>query len=170
MKNALLLNWADYAIIAVLALSVLISLIRGFVREALSLVSWVAAFWVAFTFYNILAQMLEKQIHSSGMRIAVAFGVLFLVTLILGALINYLIGQLVDKTGLSGTDRLLGVIFGFGRGVLLVTVLLLLGQLTPMPDEPWWKSSLLIAEFHPAELWLKGYLPQSMLEHLELSY
>lgn len=170
MKEIILLNWADYSILAVLGLSILISLVRGFVREALSLISWVAAFWVAFTFYGILADILEKEIHSNGMRMAVAFGALFLVTLILGALINYLIGQLVDKTGLSGTDRMLGVLFGLGRGVLLVTVLLLLARLTPMPTEPWWKSSVMIAQFKPAELWLKGYLPQSMTEHLELSY
>lgn len=170
MKEVFSLNWADYTILAVLGLSILISLMRGFVREALSLITWVAAFWVAFTFYGILAEMLQNSIHSDGMRMAVAFGGLFLVTLILGALINYLIGQLVDKTGLSGTDRMLGVLFGFGRGVLLVTVLLLLARLTPMPEEPWWKTSVVISHFKPAEMWLKGYLPSAMTEHLELSY
>jgi len=164
--NVMMFTWADYAIIAILGLSILISLIRGFVREALSLVTWVAAFWVAFTFYGILADLLTQQIHSPTTRMAVAFAGLFIATLILGALINYLIGQLVDKTGLSGTDRMLGLIFGFARGALLITVLLMLARLTPMPEEPWWQKSMLIPKFSPMEAWLKDYLPQSMSEQL----
>lgn len=165
-----MMNWADYVIIGIIALSALISLIRGFVREALSLVTWVVALWVAFTFHGILANLLVSHIHSDMVRTAVAFGSLFLASLILGGLINYLIGQLVDKTGLSGTDRVLGVAFGFARGVLLVSILLMLVKLTPMPNEAWWKSSLLTPQFSPVEGWLSGYLPQSFSEHVDVSY
>lgn len=164
------LNWADYTILAILILSVLISLVRGFVREALSLVSWVAALWVAFTFYGILSEELAADIHSPTVRLAVSFGGLFIITLFIGALINYLIGQLIDKTGLTGTDRMLGLIFGGARGVLLVTVLLMLARLSPMPEEPWWKASTLISHFKPSEEWLKSYLPDSMTQRMELTY
>lgn len=161
------LNWADYTILVVLAFSVIISLIRGFVREAMSLITWVAAFWIAFTFYGILSSMLEGDIHSANLRMIVAFGGLFLATLIIGGLINYLIGHLVDRTGLSGTDRVLGLGFGFARGVLLVTVMLMLAELTPMPNDVWWRTSVLIPQFQPIEKWLRGYMPQTVNDHMQ---
>lgn len=163
-------NWADIIIVGIVGLSVVISLVRGFVREALSLVTWVAAFWIAFTFADVLASLLINTIHTASLRTMVSFGALFLATLLLGALINYLIAQLVDSTGLSGTDRLLGVIFGLARGVLLVTVLIMMSRLTPLPDQAWWKTSLLIPQFHAIEIWLHSLLPQSVTQHLIMSY
>lgn len=163
-----MMNWVDYAIIAIIGFSIAISLVRGFVREALSLVTWAAAFWIAFTFSAALSTLLVNLIHTASLRTVTAFGVLFLITLLLGALINYLIGQLVDKTGLSGTDRLLGVIFGFARGVLLVTVLIMLVKLM-LPQEPWWKDSQLVPQFLPIETWLHNLLPQSVGQHLILT-
>lgn len=163
------LNWADYTIIGLISFSTLISLARGFVREAISLVTWAAAFWIAFTFYDTLSQILETRIHSSSIRMAVAFGGLFLVTLIIGALVNFLIGKLVDRTGMSGTDRLLGLVFGMGRGVLLVAVLLLLARLSPMPGEAWWQQSVMIPYYQPVEIWMSNYLPQSVSEQINFS-
>lgn len=167
MQAITMLNWADYTILVVLAFSVIISIIRGFVREAMSLITWVAAFWIAFTFYSILASMLEGDIHSNNLRMIVAFGGLFLATLIIGGLINYLIGHLVDRTGLSGTDRVLGLGFGFARGVLLITVMLMLAELTPMPNDVWWKTSVLIPQFQPVEKWLRGYMPQTVNDRMQ---
>jgi membrane protein required for colicin V production len=164
------LNWADYTIVGIVLISVLVSLMRGFVREALSLVTWIAAFWIAFTFYGTLDAMLTKDVHSQTVRTAIAFGSLFLITLILGALVNYLIGQLVDRTGLSGTDRVLGMLFGFARGMLLVAILLLLARLTPMPSELWWKQSVLVPQFYPIETWLHDFLPQSVADKFVPSY
>jgi membrane protein required for colicin V production len=163
-------TWADYIIIAIIGLSLLISLVRGFVREALSLVIWVAAFWISFNFYTILAGLLESLIHTPSLRMITAFGSLFLATLLLGALVSYLIAQLIDKTGLSGTDRVLGIVFGGARGVLLVAVLIMLAQLTPLPQDPWWKGSLLIPHFQPIEQWLHGLLPPTVTQHLTVSY
>lgn len=160
--KVMMLNWADYTIIAILVLSVFVSLVRGFVREVLSLITWIAAFWVAFTFYTELSGLLVNDVHSNSLRTIIACATLFIATLLLGALINYLIGQLVDKTGLSGTDRVMGIVFGFARGVLLVTVLLMLATLTPMPDDVWWKESVLIPQFKPIVAMLHGYMPQSI--------
>ena len=100
--------WIDYAIIAVIAFSSLVSLIRGFVREALSLVTWGCAFFVASHYYTYLSVWFtgfEDELVRNGIAIAV----LFIATLIVGAIVNFVIGQLVEKTGLSGTDRVLGV-------------------------------------------------------------
>lgn len=163
-----MLNWADYTIIGIIGLSTVISLARGFVREGLSLVIWISAFWVSFHFYHEVSQLLTNFIHSPTLRIVTSFVALFVLTLLLGAMISYLITQAIDVTGLSGMDRMLGVIFGGGRGVLVVAVLIMLARLTPMPDEIWWKKSLLIPYFFPLEAWLHQLLPPSVLEHLRL--
>lgn len=160
--------WIDYVILGVIGLSTIISLVRGFVREALSLVVWVFAFWVAWTFFRELADHLGVFSVPS-VRLGVAFAILFIATLIVGALVNYLIGQLVDKTGLSGTDRLIGMLFGAARGALLIAVLVLLAGLTPFPEDPWWQESRLLGHFQELATWLKGLLPEDIGERFRFA-
>lgn len=162
-------NWIDYSIIAIIALSVLISVMRGFVREVISLVIWVAAIIVSFIFYQYIAGLLVNVIHSNSVRLVISFVGLFLATLILGMLINYLIGQLVSNTGLSGTDRVLGVIFGIARGILVVVLLMMLAGLTPFSREEAWQDSVLIPQFEPIENWVKSLLPDAVNDRLELN-
>lgn len=92
--------WIDFAILAIIGLSALISLIRGFVKEALSLLTWFAAFFVASNFYGDLA-IFFTSISDSLIRNGAAILALFIATLILGSIVNYIIATLVDKTGLS---------------------------------------------------------------------
>lgn len=155
--------WADYIILGIIGLSAVISLVRGFVREALSLAVWVLAFWVAWTFFRELAEQIDWFTLPS-VRLGVSFAILFIATLMLGALVNFLMGQLVDKTGLSGTDRLIGIFFGAARGALLIAVLVLLAGLTPFPNDPWWHESQLIGYFQELALWLKELLPPDIGE------
>jgi membrane protein required for colicin V production len=160
--------WVDYVIIGIIALSALISLVRGFMREALSLAVWVAAFWVAWTFFRELADHLT-WLSLPSVRLGAALAMLFIATLIVGGMVNFLVGQLVDKTGLSGTDRLIGMLFGAARGVLLVTLLILLAGLTPLPEDPWWKSSQLIGYFQELAVWLKTLLPADLSERFRFA-
>lgn len=148
------MNWADWAIIAIVALSALISLVRGFVREALSLAVWLAALIVAVNFHRALATQFTNLIDTPSLQIIAAWITLFVATLIAGMLITYLIGQLVKATGLSGTDRLIGMLFGVARGLILVLVILvLLPKAVPVDEDPWWRQSSLIPEFLRFERW-----------------
>jgi membrane protein required for colicin V production len=151
--------WVDYVIVGIVGLSAVISLVRGFVREAISLVTWIAAFWIALLFFRDLAVHLEPWIELQSLRLGAAFAILLLLSLLLGGVLGFLMGQLVDKTGLSGTDRMIGVFFGLARGAVLVAILVLLAGLTPFPDDPWWQSSQLIPHFQKLAVWLQSLLP-----------
>lgn len=106
--------WIDYVIIGIIGFSALVSLIRGFVREALSLVTWGCAFFVASHFYTYLAVYFTR-FEDEIVRNGIAIGILFIATLIVGAIVNYVISSLVERTGLSGTDRVLGSVLGTAR-------------------------------------------------------
>lgn len=152
------LGWIDWAIIAIIAISALISLARGFVKEALSLLTWVVAGLVAWLFGGALAGHLSSFIETPSIRVIVACSVLFILTLLLGGLINYLIGQLVRVTGLSGTDRFLGMIFGAARGALLIVVAVGLLSLAPVEGDVWWRQSELIPHFLLVADWSKNMI------------
>lgn len=143
-----MLNIIDFIIIGIIALSLIISLFRGFVKEVMSLVSWVAAFFVASQFYPYLASYFT-QIESIYIRNGVAIVILLIATLIVGSIINYIISQIVDKTGLSGTDRVLGACFGLLRGVLIIAAIIFLAKtFTSVNQTEIWKNSQLIPHFN----------------------
>lgn len=158
------LNWFDYATIVVILFSTLISLVRGFVKELISLVTWVVGFWLAFRFSGFLAKVLTDYISSQPIRVIVSFVAIFIVILIFGAIANFLISLILVKTGLSGTDRIIGMIFGFARGVLLIGVIILLLATTAFIKETWWQKSILIPHFQVIVDWLHGVLPQKFQE------
>ncbi len=151
------MNWADWAIIAIFALSCVIGLIRGFVREALSLVIWICAALVAKLFGEQLSLYLIGHIETPSLRLMTAYAILFVSTLLLGAMLSYVISTLIRVTGLSGTDRLLGMIFGAIRAFIIVmAVLILLPGFLPVIEDSWWKESQLIPYFLRCEDWSKA--------------
>ena len=161
------MTWAGYVILGVIGLSVLVGAIRGFIKEVFSLLVWAAAFIVAWKFSGDLAGLMEEVINLPSARTAMAFTGLFVLVLLVGGLINYLLGKLVESTGLSGTDRLLGGIFGAARGLVLVVAALLVAGFTPIPADPWWKESPTIERMMPLVDWSASYLPDNVSEHLD---
>jgi len=153
----------DVIILFVIFLSALFSLLRGFVKEAISLTTWIAAIWIATTFSAKLAVMLPEGIESEAVRLSVAFGLFFIVTLMLGALVNVVVANFVKKTGLSGADRVFGIFFGFLRGLLIIVVFVVVGSFTPLPEQEWWQSSNLLERFEKLSYMLKPYFPESSL-------
>ncbi len=157
------MSWIDIVILAIILLSSLISLVRGFVKESISLATWLLAGFIALSYHQVLAEMLAPYIESPTIGLVVAFGILFLATLIVGAIINFMISQLVNKTGLSGTDKTLGVIFGAARGVLIIAMVVLFADLTPIPSEPWWQESMMIEHFSGIANWIRSLLPEDIV-------
>ncbi len=161
------MTWVDYAIIGVIALSVLIGLVRGLVREALSLVAWIIAIWVAFSFAHHLADALMEKITSPPLRLAAAFIALFLITLILAGVANFFIAKLVSKAGIGGADHALGGVFGGARGAVIVALLVLLGGATPVIKDTGWQESMLIGHFQNLSVWLRNWLPEDIAQKLQ---
>ncbi len=160
------MTWADYAILAILGTSALLSLFRGFVREAFALAGWVAAFWLAMTFGEDVARALAPYVDVPSMRIGAGYALVFIAALVVTALVSLLVGMLVDSTGLSATDRMLGVVFGVARGAAIVGLLVLLAGFTAMPRDRWWRDAVLIPHFESLAVTVRGMLPPEIAEHL----
>lgn len=158
--------WIDYAIIALIVISLFIGLLRGLIKEAFSLVIWILAIWIGLTFSREFSVFLESMISYPSARIASAFAILFVITLILGGLISFLLNELVKKTGLTGTDRFLGMIFGIGRGLVVVAIIIMLAGLTPLPEDSWWKESVLIPPFQTLAVWLRDHIPSGLASYV----
>lgn len=154
------LTWVDYSIVLILCFSIIVSLVRGFVREALSLSTWIIAIWLGIKFSSQMGSYFTGMVGSEQIRVLMGFGIVFILSLIGGGLVSYLVSQLVHKTGLSGTDRVLGMIFGLGRGVLLVSLVVIVLSYTSIAQEPWYTSSVMITRLEPMTQWLKTFMPE----------
>jgi membrane protein required for colicin V production len=161
------LSWPDYAILGTIAISILVGALRGFMKEVFSLMVWAAAFIIAYQYGGDIAALMDDHISLPSARTAMGFTGLFIVVLLIGGLLNYLIGRLVESTGLSGTDRLLGGVFGAARGLALVVAVLLVAGFTPIPADPWWKDSQMVQRLMPFVEWSSGFLPENVSEHLD---
>jgi len=148
----------DLVIIVAILFSVLIGIIRGFIKEFVSLVTWVIAAVLAMMFSNTLAQFITFT-KVPFIKTLIAFLGIFISCLFVGAVLNFIIGTFVRRTPFSIPDRILGSAFGLFRGVAVVTILVLLATLTPIPEKHWWQESYLIARIEVLSLWVKAQLP-----------
>jgi membrane protein required for colicin V production len=161
------MNWADYLIVILIAVSALIGLWRGLLREVISLATWAAAIAIAFLFAEDGGAHLAPYIELPSLRVAVAFCGLFLATLLIGGLVGILASRLVHYTGLTGTDRVLGMVFGLARGAAIIALLVLAAGLTPLPKDPWWQQALLLRHFQETALWLREFMPPDLAQQFQ---
>ncbi|MFY9180267.1 MAG: CvpA family protein [Venatoribacter sp.] len=149
----------DLIILGVLAVSTLISLWRGFIREALSLVIWVAAFLVARMFSGNLAILLGGLVETNSLRWLLSFAILFLGTVVVGTMLNFLISKFIHATGLAGLDRTLGMVFGFVRGLVILVAVVYGLKFTVAVQDDWWQQSIFIPFLSTLADWAQKTLP-----------
>lgn len=152
-------DWVDLAIIGVIALSVITGLIRGFVKELVALCVWVIAIWVAYHYSQSIDPWLQKYIQDKTIRMIAAFILLLIATLIAGGIVNSLLSFVLKRSGLSGTDRMLGMVFGFVRGVFIVALILAVIKMTALPFKEYASQSQLYSRFDPVVDWICGFMP-----------
>ncbi|MFZ2235029.1 MAG: CvpA family protein [Dokdonella sp.] len=160
------MNYADIAILFVLGLSVIVGLLRGFVSEVWALACWIFAGWVAWYCGPFVETWLPQDFASPGLRLVMAYIGCFILVVIAGSLVGYLLRRLVSGSGLSGTDRLLGLVFGVVRGVAVIVLLVLMLGFTPFHRDAWWQESRLLPIFESAATSAKAYLPAELSNYL----
>ncbi len=156
----------DYLVLAIIGLSIVLSLMRGFVREVLAIIGWLAAFFVAKTYSQALLPMMPVGILTESLRMLAAFLVLFLATLLLVGLLSMLISKLIKVAGLSVIDRLLGAFFGLARGCFLVCLMVFLAGFTSFPHDQFWRDARLSGPLEVAVTAMLPWLPADMAKQV----
>ncbi|MDO8961190.1 MAG: CvpA family protein [Methylophilus sp.] len=156
----------DYTVLVIVGISVLISLMRGAVREVLSLLGWVIAFYVARTYSSLVVPLLPYDIPSEKLKMLAAFVILFLAVLLVTSLIAIALATLLKDIGLGWLNRLLGGLFGLMRGLLVVVVLMLLAGMTQLPKDERWTNAMFSAPLEALVRTVLIWLPKSISQHV----
>ena len=156
----------DYLILLIVLLSTVIGAYRGFFPEVLSLLSWVVGIWIAWKFAYVLEPTLSDKIPSPVLALWIARFVLFAGALIVGGLVTELVSLTIAKTGLTGANRGLGLVFGLARGLVVVGVLTVFAQILEVPREAWWRDGKLVPFAERVAGAIEGLLPNSLLQRL----
>lgn len=157
----------DYLVLFVLLCSIVISTMRGLLREVLSLLSWIAAFFVANAYGADLAALLPAAIPGSTLRLIVGFVALFIGTRLLVGLLILAVDAVVNASGLKVVDRGLGGLFGLGRGIVIVLAVALLCGMTSIPQQPFWKEALLSPLVEITARTVQPFLPGDIVQHVK---
>jgi len=156
----------DYSVLFVIGLSIVISMMRGLVKEILSIAGWLVAIYVAKTYAYQVLPLLPDAIPSDALRIMAAFLILFLATLLLASLISITLSTVFSKLGLGWLNRFLGAFFGLARGVLIVGVIVFLAGLTNLPKDARWQNAMFSAPIEALVISVMPYLPSYISKHV----
>ncbi len=157
----------DYVVLTIIGLSIVLSVMRGLLREVLAILGWVAAFYVAKTYTNQILPMMPADIPTESLRILAAFLVLFLATLLVASLLAIALSAIFKKIGLGWLNRLLGAVFGLARGLLIVCVLVFLAGLTNIPKDARWRNAMFNAPIEALVISMLPWLPISIAKHVK---
>ena len=156
----------DYAVIGVIAFSIVLGWWRGFVYELLSLLGWIAAYFVARLFAADLTEYVPDLFSSITAKTTVAYACLFMATLLVSGVVAWLLSKLVRFAGLGLMDGVVGGVFGLIRGMLLVLILVLLAGLTSLPKKPFWREAWSSKPLQSVALFTKDFLPENVAKKL----
>lgn len=157
----------DYIVFTIIGLSIVVSMMRGAIKEILAIFGWIAAFYLAKTYSPLLAPLLPQGIPTEALKMLAAFLILLIAVLFVSSLLSIAVSSLVSKVRLGWLNRFLGVTFGFMKGLLIVCVLVLLAGLTSLPKEKMWTDAMLSS---PLEMLVKTalpWLPDSVTKHVK---
>ena len=157
----------DYIVLLIMVCSVIISLMRGLVKEILSLTSWVIAFVVANAYSDALAQLLPSVVPGQIVRLIVAFVALFIAVRLLMALVSLAVDAVIKASGLSLADRGLGGLFGFARGCLFVIAAVMVCGMTSLSQQAFWKNAMFSPLAEAAAQTVMPWLPPSISSHVQ---
>ena len=154
-------------VLAIIGISIVVSMMRGAIKEMLAIFGWVAAFYVAKTYSPLLSPLLPQDIPTEALKTLAAFLILLIAVLFINSLLSIAISSVVSKIGLGWLNRFLGVVLGFAKGLLIVCVLVFLAGLTSLPKEKLWTDAMLSS---PLEMLVKSalpWLPNSVTKHVK---
>jgi membrane protein required for colicin V production len=158
----------DYLVLAVIGASLFLGIWRGLVSELLALVAWVAAFFAARAFATeIGAALFSKMLADPSMRYVAGFAAVFVATLVIISLLRLALRGMLSAAGLGMVDRGLGAVFGAARGLAIVLALVVVGGLTNMPKEPWWRDSLTAPPLETAVVAIRPHLPAALAKRIK---
>ena len=159
----------DWVVVCIVGVSTLFAFFRGVIRELIALIAWVAGLIGAIAFSPILGAMLPEIPGHPAIRYAIAFALIIIAALLLGALIAWPLAKAVRAMGLGFVDRFLGSIFGFVRGVVLMLVFVFVAGLTPLPRTTWWQSSAFVPPLVAGVFALRPHFPPELAGRLDYS-
>ncbi len=157
----------DYIILLIIGISILVSMMRGAVREVLAIVGWVVAIIAAKTYAIELVPLLPHDIPTDSLKILAAHVIVFFGVLVIASLLTIALSTLIKKIGLNWFNRFLGGFFGFARGLIIVCVLVFLAGLTSFPKDARWTNAMFSA---PLEALVKSalpWVPQTVAKHVK---
>ena len=159
------MNVTDYLVIAAVIISAAVGAMRGFLREAVALVAWLFALFIAWHFSDLIEPHLGGLLSGSYVKPWAARVIIVLLILLLGAAIGAMLDHFVRLSIFSGMDRLLGFVFGLLRGLVLLGVFVILGQLLRLDGEKWWTRSLLVPYGESVANGLRALVGEQRMKH-----
>ncbi len=159
------MNVTDYLVLAAIAISAIVGAMRGFLREVVALVTWLLALFIAWHFSDLVEPHLGGLLAGSYVKPWAARVIIVVLILLLGAAVGAVMGRFVRLSIFSGMDRFLGLVFGLLRGVVLLGVFVILGQLLRLDGEKWWTRSLLIPYGESVANGLRALVGEQRVRH-----
>ena len=153
------LSVVDYVILSVIGISVITGLFRGFIRELMAIGVWAIAFWGAIHFSKLVSTWLVPWIHQTEFRGICSFILIMIAIFILGGIFTSFLSYIINHSGLTGTDRILGMVFGWVRGVLIISLMIIVAKIAGFSDEDYVKKSKFYVQFTPIVKWMNSYVP-----------